>query len=75
MKCYGDWLKVIPTITDTCTSSSETDGSIDCDTSKHVFYAYICMLGLDLLECQYDAGIPVTVSNTVTFCLRVYRQT
>jgi len=33
------------------------------------------MLSLDSLECQYDAGIPVTVYNTVTFCQWVKRQT
>jgi len=36
MKCHGEWLEVIPTSMVTCTSSSEADGSIDCDTSKHV---------------------------------------
>jgi hypothetical protein len=37
MKSHGKWIKAIPTITDTCTSSSEADGSIDYDTSKHLF--------------------------------------
>lgn len=68
MKCHGDWFKVIPTIMDKRTSSSEADGSINYDISKYLFYACICMLNLVLLECKYDAGIGVTVCNKITFC-------
>jgi hypothetical protein len=37
MKSHGNWLKVILTNMDTSTSSSEADGSIDCDTSEPLF--------------------------------------